>query len=125
MASRASITIASGCCCTAGSTGRPDPLSACDRTLAEDGQTSSSPEPGGPKLLLDLRASTPRTPNCTAPSQATPGGTPARLAPAQSEQGVTPTSRTTPGPPLFALNNTPVRTSTQPAMVRSSPHFIA
>lgn len=55
--------------------------------------------PGGPKLLLDRRASTPRTPVWTAASQTTPEGTPVRLAPPQSEQGVTPPSRTSPGPP--------------------------
>jgi hypothetical protein len=39
---------------------------------------------GGPKLLLDRRASPPRTPNCPAASQTTPGRTPVRLAPSQS-----------------------------------------
>jgi hypothetical protein len=58
-------------------------------------------KPGGPKLVLDRRASTPRTPSCPAVSQTTPEGTPVRLPPSQSEQGVTPPSRTTPGPPLF------------------------
>ena len=54
---------------------------------------------GGPKLLLDRRASPPRTPNCPAASQTTPGRTPVRLAPSQSAQGGPHPSRTTPGPP--------------------------
>ena len=53
-------------------------------------------EPVGPKLVLDRRASTPRTPSCPAASQTTPEGTPVRLPPSQSAQGVTPPSRTTP-----------------------------
>jgi hypothetical protein len=56
-------------------------------------------EPGGPQLLLDRRASAPRTPTCPAVSQTTPEGTPVRLPPSQSGQGATPPSRTTPGPP--------------------------
>ena len=54
---------------------------------------------GGPKLLLDRRASSPRTPGCLVPSQTTPEGTPVRLAPSQSAQGDPPPSRTTVGPP--------------------------
>src|ERR1700736_3492568 len=54
---------------------------------------------GGPELLLDRRASTPRTPNCPANSQTTPEGTPLRLSPGQSEQGEPHPSRTTTGPP--------------------------
>ena len=42
---------------------------------------------GDPKLLLDRRASPPRTPNCPVASQTTPEGTPVRLAPSQSAQG--------------------------------------
>ena len=57
-------------------------------------------QPGGPKLPLDRRASTPRTPTCPVVSQTTPEGTPVRLPPSQSEQGITPPSRTTSGPPL-------------------------
>ncbi len=54
----------------------------------------------GPKLLLDRRASAPRTPSCPAASRTTPEGTPVRLTPCQSEQGAPPPSRTTPGPPV-------------------------
>ena len=45
---------------------------------------------GDPKLLLDRRASPPRTPNCPVASQTTPEGTPVRLAPSQSAQGASP-----------------------------------
>ena len=31
-------------------------------------------KPGGPELVLDRRASAPRTPNCPAASQTTPEG---------------------------------------------------
>ena len=44
-------------------------------------------KPGGPELVLDRRASAPRTPNCPAASQTTPEGAPVRLAPSQSAQG--------------------------------------
>ncbi len=58
-------------------------------------------KPGGPELVLDRRASAPRTPNCPAASQTTPEGTPVRLAPSQSAQGAPRPSRTTPGPPFW------------------------
>jgi len=58
---------------------------------------------GGPKLLLDRRASSPRTPGCLASSQTTPEGTPVRLAPSQSAQGDPPPSRTTGGPPGWSM----------------------
>jgi hypothetical protein len=55
--------------------------------------------PGGPELLIDRRASTPRTPNCPADSQTTPEGTPVRLPPSQSAQGEPHPSTTTTSPP--------------------------
>src|SRR5580692_5709487 len=79
--------------------------------------------PGGPKLVLDRRASAPRTPNCPTASQATPGGTPARLAPGQSEQGAPHPSRTTPGPPVVvAVLRRRLRGGTPSATIGSLEH---